>query len=115
MNAQALADLKGELITYSQKLWVIFQTKFSCRGKLQLKLGAQVMFVKTIYHSKNYFNGKMGIIKSLSSQEILVHFPEENKTIEVDKYEWQNIRYKVMLYYKVEEEVWELLCIIPSS
>jgi hypothetical protein len=25
MNAQALADLKGELITYSQKLWVIFQ------------------------------------------------------------------------------------------
>jgi hypothetical protein len=44
------------------------------------------MFVKTIYHSKNYFNGKMGIIKSLSSQEILVHFPEENKTIEVDKY-----------------------------
>jgi hypothetical protein len=54
MNAQALADLKGELITYSQKLWVIFQTKFSCRG-LQLKVGAQVMFVKTIYHSKKLF------------------------------------------------------------
>jgi hypothetical protein len=74
------------------------------------------MFVKTIYHSKNYFNGKMGIIKSLSSQEILVHFPEENKTIEVDKYEWQNIRYKVDAFTKeVEEEVWELLYIIPSS
>jgi hypothetical protein len=47
----------------------------------------------------------MGIIKSLSSQEILVHFPEENKTIEVDKYEWQNIRYKVDAFTKVEEEV----------
>jgi hypothetical protein len=57
---KALADLKGELITYSQKLWVIFQTKFSCRGKLQLK--AQVMFVKTIYHSKNYFNGKWALL-----------------------------------------------------
>jgi ATP-dependent exoDNAse (exonuclease V) alpha subunit len=57
----------------------------------KFKVGAQVMFVKTIYHSKNYFNGKMGIIKSLSSQEIL-SIPEENKTIEVDKYEWQNIR-----------------------
>jgi hypothetical protein len=33
---------------------------------------------------KNYFNGKMGVIKSLSSQEILVHFPEEDKTIEVE-------------------------------
>jgi ATP-dependent exoDNAse (exonuclease V) alpha subunit len=32
------------------------------------KVGAQVMFVKTICQ-KNYFNGKMGIIKSLSSQE----------------------------------------------
>jgi hypothetical protein len=41
----------------------------------------------------------MGIIKSLSSQEILVH-PEENKTIEVDKYEWQNIRYKVDAFTK---------------
>jgi hypothetical protein len=37
----------------------------------------------------------MGVIKSLSSQEILVHFPEEDKTIEVEKYEWQNIRYKI--------------------
>jgi ATP-dependent exoDNAse (exonuclease V) alpha subunit len=38
---------------------------FPVEEKLQLKVGAQVMFVKTIYHSKNYFNGKMGIIKSL--------------------------------------------------
>jgi hypothetical protein len=26
-----------------------------------------------------------------------VHFPEEDKTIEVEKYEWQNIRYKLIL------------------
>ena len=37
---------------------------------------------------------------------ILVHFPEENKTIEVERYEWQNIRYKVdPLTKEVEEEV----------
>jgi hypothetical protein len=52
---------------------------------------------------KNYFNGKMGVIKSLSSQEILVHFPEEDKTIEVEKYEWQNIRYKMILQQRREE------------
>jgi ATP-dependent exoDNAse (exonuclease V) alpha subunit len=41
------------------------------------------MFVKNdLSMDKNYFNGKMGVIKSLSSQEILVHFPE--KTIEVE-------------------------------
>ena len=108
MNAQALADLKGELITYSPEIVGDFPDKiFPVEEKLQLKVGAQVMFVKNdLSFEKNYFNGKMGIIKSLSSQEILVHFPEENKTIEVDKYEWQNIRYKVDAFTKeVGEEV----------
>jgi uncharacterized protein YpbB len=108
MNAQALADLKGELITYSPEIVGDFPDKiFPVEEKLQLKVGAQVMFVKNdLSFEKNYFNGKMGIIKSLSSQEILVHFPEENKTIEVDKYEWQNIRYKVDAFTKeVEEEI----------
>ena len=54
------------------------------------------MFIKNdLSFDKNYFNGKMGIIKSLSDEEILVNFPEENKTIEVERYEWQNIRYYV--------------------
>jgi hypothetical protein len=53
MNAQALADLR-ELITYSE-IVVIFQTNISCRGKVTAKVGAQVMFVKTIYHSKKLF------------------------------------------------------------
>lgn len=108
MNAQALEDLKGELITYSPEIVGDFPDKiFPVEEKLQLKVGAQVMFVKNdLSFEKNYFNGKMGVIKSLSSQEILVHFPEENKTIEVDKYEWQNIRYKVDAFTKeVEEEV----------
>jgi uncharacterized protein YpbB len=35
----------------------------------------------------------MGKIESLSKDEICVHFPEENKTITVDHYEWNNIRY----------------------
>ncbi len=35
----------------------------------------------------------------------MVHFPEENTTIEVDKYEWQNIRYSVNANTKeIEEE-----------
>jgi ATP-dependent exoDNAse (exonuclease V) alpha subunit len=74
---------------------------------LQLKVGAQVMFVKNdLALEKRYFNGKMGFIKSLSDGEILVHFPDENKTIEVDKYEWQNIRYKVdEMTKEIEEEV----------
>jgi ATP-dependent exoDNAse (exonuclease V) alpha subunit len=61
---------------------VIFED-FPYRGAFKIKTGAQVMFVKNDLSMDNYFNGKMGVIKSLSSQEILVHFPEEDKTIEL--------------------------------
>ena len=108
MNAQALADLEGKLVVYNPDIVGDFPDKiFPVERQLELKVGAQVMFVKNdLSADKNYFNGKMGIIKSLSSQEILVHFPEENKTIDVDKYEWKNIRYKVDETTKeIEEEV----------
>ncbi|TRX40361.1 helix-turn-helix domain-containing protein [Flavobacterium restrictum] len=108
MNTQALADLDGKLVVYKPEITGDFPDKiYPVEAELQLKVGAQVMFVKNdLSFDKNYFNGKMGIIKSLSSQEILVHFPEENKTIEVEKYEWQNIRYKVdEMTKEIEEEV----------
>ncbi len=108
MNAQALEDLEGKLVTYKPEITGDFPDKiFPVEQQLQLKVGAQIMFVKNdLSFDKHYFNGKMGVIKSLSSQEILVHFPEENKTIEVEKYEWQNIRYKVDETTKeIEEEV----------
>jgi ATP-dependent exoDNAse (exonuclease V) alpha subunit len=53
---------------------------------------------------KHYFNGKMGVIKSLEVKRFWFIF-EENKTIEVEKYEWQNIRYKVSNHQGNEEEV----------
>jgi uncharacterized protein YpbB len=97
MNAQALEDLVGKEVTYKPEIVGDFPDKiFPVEEHLKLKIGAQIMFVKNdLSFDKNYFNGKMGVIKSLSSHEILVHFPEENKTIEVEKYEWQNIRYKI--------------------
>lgn len=108
INSQALEDLEGELVTYNPEIVGDFPDKiYPIENQLKLKVGAQIMFVKNdLSIEKNYFNGKMGVIKSLSSNEILVHFPEENKTIDVEKYEWQNIRYKVDENTKeIEEEV----------
>ncbi|PWA06927.1 helix-turn-helix domain-containing protein [Flavobacterium psychrotolerans] len=108
MNAQALSDLEGKLVKYKPEIVGDFPDKiYPVDENLQLKVGAQVMFIKNdLSLEKKYFNGKMGFIKSLSGQEILIHFPEENKTIEVEKYEWQNIRYKVdEMTKEIEEEV----------
>jgi len=108
INEQAINDLAGNEFAFQPFIVGDFPEKiFPVEENLKLKVGAQVMFVKNdISFEKRYFNGKMGVIKSLSAEEIFVHFPEENKTIEVEKYEWKNIRYKVNdLTKDVEEEV----------
>jgi hypothetical protein len=108
INAQSLQDLEGKQFTYLPEITDDFPEKiFPLDEQLQLKVGAQVMFVKNdLNFEKQYYNGKMGLIKSLTEKEIFVHFPEENKTIEVERYEWQNIRYKVNENTKeIEEEI----------
>lgn len=97
INSQSLLDLNGKSKIYKALIVDEFPEKiYPLEEQLELKVGAQVMFIKNdLSFEKNYFNGKMGVIKSLSDEEIMVHFPEENKTIEVERYEWQNIRYYV--------------------
>lgn len=108
INQQSLQDLEGNSIIYKAEVTDDFPDKiYPIEEKLELKVGAQVMFIKNdLSFEKKFFNGKMGIIQSLSEREIWVHFPDENKSIEVEKYEWQNIRYTVNENTKeIEEEV----------
>lgn len=97
INAKALSELEGKSFTYPAIITNDFpQHMYPLDANLELKVGAQVMFVKNdTSMEKNYFNGKMGVVKSLSGGEILVHFPEEDKTIEVETHDWENIRYSV--------------------
>lgn len=108
INARALDDIDNYEYTYLPEVTGDFPDKiYPVDQELRLKKGAQVMFIKNdLSPEKNYFNGKIGVIKSLSDEEIMVHFPEENVTIEADKYEWKNIRYFVNNSTKeIEEEV----------
>ncbi|PBJ12738.1 helix-turn-helix domain-containing protein [Flavobacterium sp. ACN6] len=108
INSQSINDLDGKEYVYTPFVVGDFPEKiFPVEEELKLKIGAQIMFVKNdLSFEKRYFNGKMGVIKSLSDEEIFVHFPEENMTLEVEKYEWKNIRYKVNEQTKeIEEEV----------
>ena len=108
INLQSINDLIGSATRYQAKITGDFPEKiFPLEETLELKIGAQIMFIKNdLSAEKNYFNGKMGFVKSISAEEIWIHFPEENKSIEVERYEWQNIRYFVNENTKeIEEEV----------
>lgn len=108
INSQAIIDLDGNSRIYKADIVDDFPEKiYPLENRLELKIGAQIMFIKNdLSPDKKFFNGKMGFIKSLADKEILVHFPEENSTIEIEKYEWQNIRYSVNEDTKeIEEEI----------
>lgn len=108
INIESLQDIDSEEYTYNSEIVGEFPDKiYPVDEVLKLKVGAQVMFIKNdLSPEKNYFNGKIGVIRSLADEEILVDFPEENLTIEADKYEWKNVRYHVNENTKeIEEEV----------
>lgn len=74
--------------------------------KLELKVGAQVMFTKNdLNDQKRYYNGKIGIVHSLSSTSIIIKFADSKELVSVEKYEWKNIRYTLNnITNEIEEE-----------
>jgi len=98
-NINKLNELKTELKTFEGDLKGEFPK--NSQGKLalptdltlQLKVGAQVMFLRNDYEDiKRYFNGKIGVIKTLSDKVIVVEF-SDGLTVPVEKATWENIEY----------------------
>lgn len=65
-------------------------------AELELKKGAQVMFVKNDpSRDRLFFNGKIGIITSISDDHIQVKCPGDLSEIVVNPLEWTNIKYEL--------------------
>ncbi|GAA4434587.1 helix-turn-helix domain-containing protein [Ravibacter arvi] len=63
---------------------------------LELKIGAQVMFVKNdSAKERRYFNGKIGEVVSIADDAILVKCPGDTMEIVVEKATWSNLRYQL--------------------
>ncbi|CAM1359454.1 Helicase [Tenacibaculum soleae] len=75
--------------------------------KLELKVGAQVMFIKNDSSpEKRYFNGKIGKITLIDDDLIYVKCPNDDDEIETKKEIWENINYSIDEETKdIKEEV----------
>src|SRR5690606_8656119 len=108
INEESLKAIPAASYVYEADIVADFPEKiFPVERRLELKEGAQIIFIKNDpSHEKRFYNGKMGIISYLDKYDIRVFFPEENTTIELEKYEWQNIRYRTNPNTKeIEEEI----------
>lgn len=97
MNNQALQALEGTSHTYKAYIKDDFPSKlYPIEPEMELKLGAQVMFVRNdTAAEKRYYNGKIGRVTHLSNYDIEVTFPEEKRTITVEKETWDNVKYNL--------------------
>jgi nucleoside-triphosphatase THEP1 len=64
--------------------------------RLELKLGAQVMFIKNDQTGEQrFFNGKMAQIVDIDADNIFVKFEDQESPMRLSLYEWKNIKYKL--------------------
>ena len=78
------AEIKGTFPEYS----------YPTAETLELKVGAQVMFVKNDPTSEHrYYNGRIGRVMEASEKHLTVYCEGDANAIEVEPLEWENTRY----------------------
>ena len=96
VNREALRNLPGQSYFFQAEIDKDYpEHLYPLDAKLELKAGAQVMFIKNdASGEKRFFNGKIGKVAEINNNGFQVEFPEDKTKVKVEKYEWQNIRYR---------------------
>ncbi len=102
INQNQLAKLDGDIFTFNGSLEGDFNDKaLPTEMELNLKVGAQVMFVKNdIKPEKKYYNGKLAQIIKISKEDIVVSFFDDKEEYTLEKAKWDNVRYE----YNAEDD-----------
>ncbi|QNK76264.1 helix-turn-helix domain-containing protein [Winogradskyella sp. PAMC22761] len=97
VNIEKLVELKGKTKTYKATVEGNFpEHSYPNNDLLELKVGAQVMFIKNDSSpEKRYFNGKIGRVILLDKDEVVVHCPDDDFNINTKLETWENIKYTV--------------------
>ncbi len=94
INEKKLYNLVTANFKYNAQIVDEFpENMYPVEAELNLKEGAQVMFLKNDAVQKRYFNGKIGVIKYLEKEKITVDC--DGTEIEVGKEIWDNSRYSL--------------------
>lgn len=96
LNREALDRLNGKSSYFQAEVDKDFPDRiFPVAESLELKEGAQIMFVKNDSQEGKYFNGKIAKVISIEDEEIEVEFSDDSGTYLLRKEEWENKKYFV--------------------
>ena len=95
INAEELEKLITPAFNFEAKVDGDFSDKSYPTDKvLQLKEGAQIMFLKNdIEQPRRFYNGKIAQVESIGTDQITVSFPGEPDMLKLEKETWKNIKY----------------------
>ena len=87
INQNKLRNLTGKLFEFKGELTGDFNEKaLPAEMFLQLKVGAQIMFIKNDKGEfRRYYNGKIGTISKIQTDKIFVQFPDQKNEMENEK------------------------------
>lgn len=95
INQAQLQKLEGNVNEFMAEISGDFnENSFPTEHTLQLKCGAQIMFIKNDSKpEKKYYNGKLATVKNFNKDGILVQFLDNAEEYLLGKETWENIRY----------------------
>jgi len=108
INEEQLKKVKGKTFTFEAEINGQFpEYSFPASQFLELKVGAQVMFIKNDSSpEKRYYNGKIGVVTEIEDGLIYVKSKDEESSIEVSQEMWENIKYTINERSKeIEEDI----------
>lgn len=107
INEKELATLEGELHSFDATVTGTFpETSYPADFTLQLKVGAQIMFIRNDA-SHRYYNGMIGEIVSIDSDGITVRSRDTDEVFTLEQAEWTNSKYTLNESTKEIEETVE--------
>ncbi len=95
INRDYLQNLSSKSYFYKAKIDGDFnENAYPLDSVCELKVGSQVMFVKNDSSgAQRFFNGKIGVVMTLTESEIWVKFEDSLKLVAVEMYTWENVKY----------------------
>jgi cytochrome c-type biogenesis protein CcmH/NrfG len=105
INQHRLAELPGDAATLKGRIQGDFpESSLPTQKELELKSGAQVIFVKNDQEHR-WVNGTLGTISGMDENDTLYIVTEDGREVDVERATWHNIRYQYNeTEHRIEEE-----------
>jgi UvrD-like helicase C-terminal domain len=96
VNSSELANLPDPSHAFEARIEGEFsEALFPCNAVLQLKIGAQVMFIRNDTEACAYYNGRLEIVKWIDDTGITVTFRDSGLDYTLHPEIWENFGYRV--------------------